>query len=76
MSNEKECPFCEAVALQRDIAERFSKPAGIGTKLSVALVTYALVNGRECGRSTNYMKRGKGFPLEYCPSCGKRVKNE
>jgi hypothetical protein len=76
MSNEKECPFCKAITLQRDIEERFSKPAGIEIKLSVALVSHAVVNGRENGRTTDYMKRGKGFPLEYCPSCGKRVKNE
>jgi hypothetical protein len=41
-----------------------------------ALVSYAVVNGRKCGRTTDYMKDGKGYPLNYCPSCGKRVKNE
>jgi hypothetical protein len=35
-----------------------------------------VVNGRKCGRTTDYMKDGKGYPLNYCPSCGKRVKNE
>lgn len=44
--------------------------------LSAALVSYAVVNGRKCGRTTDYMKDGKGYPLNYCPSCGKRVKNE
>jgi len=29
----------------------------------------------EC-RVCGYMKDGKGYPLNYCPSCGKRVKNE
>lgn len=53
-----------------------SKPAGFGMALSAALVSYAVVNGRKCGRTTDYMKDGKGYPLNYCPSCGKRVKNE
>lgn len=43
---------------------------------TAALVSYAVVNGRKCGRTTDYMKDGKGYPLNYCPSCGKRVKNE
>lgn len=76
VSDKKKCPFCEAIALQRFIEEHHSKPAGFGMALSAALVSYAVVNGRKCGRTTDYMKDGKGFPLNYCPSCGKRVKNE
>lgn len=76
MSDKKKCPFCEAIALQRFIEERHSKPAGFGMALSAALISYAVVNGRKCGRTTDYMKDGKGYPLNYCPSCGKRVKNE
>lgn len=75
-SDDKKCPFCEAIALQRFIEEHHSKPAGFGMALSAALVSYAVVNGRKCGRTTDYMKDGKGYPLNYCPSCGKRVKNE
>lgn len=76
MSDKKKCPFCEAIALQRFVEEHHSKPAGFGMALSAALVSYAVVNGRKCGRTTDYMKEGKGFPLNYCHSCGKRVKNE
>lgn len=74
MSDKKKCQFCEAIALQRFIEEHHSKPAGFGMALSAALVSYAVVNGRKCGRTTDYMKDGKGYPLNYCPSCGKRVK--
>ena len=73
MSDKKKCPFCEAIALQRFIEEHHSKPAGFGMALSAALVSYAVVNGRKCGRTTDYMKDGKGYPLNYCPSCGKRA---
>lgn len=76
MSDKKKCPFCEAIALQRFIEERHSKPAGFGMALSAALISYTVVKGRKCGRTTDYMKDGKGYPLNYCPSCGKRVKNE
>lgn len=61
MSDKKKCPFCEAIALQRFIEEHHSKPAGFGMALSAALVSYAVVNGRKCGRTTDYMKDGKGF---------------
>ena len=66
MSDKKKCPFCEAIALQRFIEEHHSKPAGFGMALSAALVSYAVVNGRKCGRTTDYMKDGKGYPLNYC----------
>lgn len=62
MSDKKKCPFCEAIALQRFIEEHHSKPAGFGMALSAALVSYAVVNGRKCGRTTDYMKDGKGKP--------------
>ena len=45
-------------------------------KAAIEDVSYAVVNGHKCGRTTDYMKDGKGYPLNYCPSCGKRVKNE
>lgn len=76
MSDKKKCTFCEAIALQRFVEERYNKPAGIGMVLSAAIVSHAVVNGRKCGRTTDYMKDGKGYKLNYCPSCGKRVKNE
>ena len=67
------CPFCDAINLQKFIEEKQGKLAGIKTALSVALVSHAVVNGRRCGRSTDYMKNGEGFPLNFCPSCGKRL---
>lgn len=57
MSDKKKCPFCEAIALQRFIEEHHSKPAGFGMALSAALVSYAVVNGRKCGRTTDYMNQ-------------------
>ena len=39
-------------------------------------VSEALEEYRNGHGATDYMKDGKGYPLNYCPSCGKRVKNE
>ena len=61
MSNKKKCQFCEAIALQRFIEEHHSKLAGFGMALSAALVSYAVVNGRKCGRTTDYMKDGSAM---------------
>ena len=69
----EKCPFCDAVNLQKFIEERTGNAAGIKTALSVALVSYAVVDRRKSGRSTDYMKNGEGFPLNFCPSCGKRL---
>ena len=61
----------------RPIREKIAEELGVRLQyINSALVSYAVVNGRKCGRTTDYMKDGKGYPLNYCPSCGKRVKNE
>ena len=76
MSDKKKCPFCEAIALQRFIEEHHSKPAGFGMALSAALVSYAVVNGRKCGRTTDYMKDGKGYVVEFLNSKGFKIDAE
>lgn len=72
---KQECPFCEAVKLQKFFNERHSKPEGIENVLAVALVSHSVINGQKRGRSTDYMKDGEGFPLNFCPVCGKRVED-
>lgn len=72
MKNKK-CPFCEAMELQKFIYKR-NAPEGIGNDMRAALVIHSVINEKRCGRTTDYMKDGKGFPLNFCPSCGERVK--
>lgn len=74
--DKKKCPFCEMIEAQRFIEEHQGKPLGFQIALSVALVSYVVINGHKSGRTTDYMKGGKGYPLNYCPSCGKHLKNE
>lgn len=66
-----DCPICGCQIRLADRAPRIDLPA-----ITEQHDADAVVNGRKCGRTTDYMKDGKGFPLNYCPSCGKRVKNE
>jgi len=69
------CRFCEAVKLQKFFGERHSAPQGIETVLAVALVSHSVIDGQKRGRSTDYMKDGDGFPLNFCPVCGKKVED-
>lgn len=71
-----ESRYLSPVADVLDVLELYERRTAEGTPYIAALVSYAVVNGRKCGRTTDYMKDGKGYPLNYCPSCGKRVKNE
>lgn len=68
------CKFCEAIELQRFISEHHGKPAEIESVLSVALVSHSVIDGHLRGRTTDYMKNGKGYPLKFCPECGKEIK--
>lgn len=79
MFNKKktECRVCGyRFTPERENIYTAEEPRSALEMLTAALVSYAVVNGRKCGRTTDYMKDGKGYPLNYCPSCGKRVKNE
>ena len=78
MSKERFCPFCESVELLNRLERQFSKERERqrGIVLTVALVEHTVINGEKRGRTTDYMERGEGFPLRFCPMCGERVKNE
>ena len=53
--------------IDRDEFEKPSRPESY---------SYTVINGEKRGRTTDYMERGEGFPLRFCPMCGERVKNE
>lgn len=76
MSKEKPCPFCKSVELRKWI-ERVNKDQEQEQKneivLAVALVEHTVINGETCGRVTDYMEHGEGYPLRFCPTCGKRL---
>ena len=76
--NDGTCKFCENLKQLQEYENRFHKPDGyeydgFKYKRSVALVTRVTINGRTHGRTTDYMRNGNGYPLKYCPSCGRRL---
>ena len=71
-SNNRICPFCESVEDEKKFIKKYVMPDERRI-LSVALVKHAMINGKRRGRVTDYMKNGKGYPLNYCPVCGKRI---
>lgn len=67
------CLFCEAYDGKRQIADRFLTN-GQRVDISVAIVERDFnQNGRFAGRSLDYIDDGKGAPLNYCPTCGKKL---
>ena len=75
----KPCPFCESLKMRKQIHRRSNKNRE-GPKY-LAEYTVAIVERnwfedmpkRNAGRTTAYRNRGIGYPLNYCPSCGKKV---
>lgn len=71
-SGEKtKCDFCEFLDYLND--PRRDLAPGVYEKLSVALVSEHRNKEDDLfrGRSTHY-----GYTLNYCPECGRRIKNE
>lgn len=69
----KMCLFCEAYDGKRQIADRFLTN-GQRVDISVAIVErYFTRADRFAGRSLDYINDGKGTPLNYCPTCGKKL---
>lgn len=67
------CLFCEAYDGKRQIADRFLTN-GQRVDVSVAIVErYFTRANRFAGRSLDYINDGKGTPLNYCPTCGKKL---
>ena len=69
----KMCLFCEAYDGKRKIADRFLTN-GQRVDISVAIgERYFTRADRFAGRSLDYINDGKGAPLNYCPTCGKKL---
>ena len=67
------CLFCDAYDGKRKIAGRFLTN-GQRVDISAAIgERYFTRAGRFAGRSLDYIDDGKGAPLNYCPTCGKKL---
>ena len=78
MSKERFCLFCESLEWRKRLERNFNRENEEKKKIlfSVAIVEHTVINGKKRGRITEYMKQGEGFPLHFCPMCGKQIKNE
>lgn len=67
----KECAFCAKLQFYAE----YKRGEVFKTKHSVALVETIYKKGRKdySGRSTDYYDKGKGYPLNFCPSCGSKL---
>lgn len=70
------CSFCEAMKTNKNIditSKKFFPEQE--RRYSVAIVKRLFVKGRYGSQSTStdYRYRGCGYPLNYCPECGKKM---
>lgn len=63
------CKFCEEYGIMKEISLGSEFPVFF----SAALIDHMIVRGELKGRTTHYMKDGIGFPLKFCPECGKNL---
>lgn len=67
----KKCSFCEALEIHKHV-EKYSDE-GITRRHKAALLILTSYKGNEAGRIVDYISKGKGCPLNYCPECGKKL---
>lgn len=63
------CRFCERFKSSLCV----TKHLDFSVQYSVALVVHPIVDVELKCRTVHYMKDGVGFPLNYCPECGKKL---
>lgn len=77
------CQFCEALQRNKNIRAFYNdrqKKEGkerIYEDYTVALVIRSYVKGkkRTAGRTTDYRNQGIGYKLNFCPECGRALKD-
>lgn len=70
LEGRKMCSFCEEMEILRECRRDEYKIV-----TSVAIVDDYLTNGKSRGRTIHYKIKGKGFPLRFCPECGKKLED-
>jgi len=82
MSDPKPCPFCDSYTMHRNISEftkdhpEFYQNQTILYEIKTAIVVRSWPKGTpktKAGRNVDFYYRGIGFPLRYCPTCGKEL---
>jgi len=70
-----DCRFCKSLEFMKELNARGTEldKQLFKVKYTVALVKRTLGPYGKCGRTTDYGFRGFGYPLKYCPMCGKKI---
>jgi len=63
------CKFCDQFEAAVLAAVRSEFPY----TYSAAFLDHVIIDGKLRSRTIHYMKDGLGFPLHYCPECGKNL---
>lgn len=63
------CRFCQDFEFSTSLAVRSEFPY----TYSVAYLDHVIVGGKIRSRTIHYMKNGIGYPLRFCPECGKKL---
>ena len=77
-TGKTKCKFCKALDVWKDVRRKSGKIVNykgeeLETKWTVALVCGNYLNGEMHGRNVDFNHRGKGFVLNYCPTCGRKL---
>ena len=63
------CPFCAALANQKETCEYYRRPSDTSvSEYTAALVHRSYYDDNPSGQTTHY-----GFRLNFCPVCGKEL---
>lgn len=75
--NDHKCMFCQTLEVYR-FADTLYTPDGVKLlhEYRAALVCrrWKKGNKRHAGRITDYMRAGRGYPLNFCPECGRPLR--
>jgi len=64
------CPFCAALANQKETCEYYRRPSDTSvSEYTAALVHRSYYDDNPSGQTTHY-----GFRLNFCPVCGKELR--
>lgn len=64
------CSFCESYEIHK-LAE--DKNGDFRYVYNVALVSFTKYKNSRESRSVDFISKGKGSPLNFCPECGRKI---
>ena len=78
------CKFCEAMNVNRQCDEINQSPDELTygkymSEYTVAIVVhhwYSKIGKRTASRTVDYRHMGLGYKLNYCPECGRKMKEQ